>query len=104
MATAVQMDKVFTGGSSNSQSTTYNWVGGVGQFMAKGTWDTATLKMQMSPDEGTTWIDIGTSVTFTSDGIGNFELGPSDIRADLSSVGASTSLDCWMTVRHGKAL
>jgi len=42
-------------------------------------------------------------VSLTDDGIGNFELGGSSnfkIRADLASAGGSTSLDCWMTVRH----
>ena len=103
MATAVQMDKVFTAASANGQSSVYNWVGGIGQFIAQGTFDGATCKMQMSPDDGTTWVDVGTDVTLTAAGVGNFELGPCDIRADLSSVGTS-AVDCWMTVRHGRAI
>ena len=99
MATAAQMDKVFTGESTATQITVYNWPGGVGQFMAEGTWDGATCKMQVSPDDGTTWIDVGSDVTLTADGIANFELGACDIRADLSSVG-TTSIDCWMTGRN----
>ena len=53
----------------------------------------------MSPDDGTTWIDVGTDTTLTAEGIANFELGPCDIRANLSSVGGSTSVSAWMTAR-----
>jgi len=103
MATAVQMDKVFTAQTATGNSTAYNWPGGIGQFIAEGTWGGATCKMQMSPDDGTTWIDVGSDVTLTADGIGNFELGACDIRASLTTAG-TTSIDCWMTVRHGRAI
>jgi hypothetical protein len=96
-------EKVFTNRTTNGQSTAYDWPGGVGTFVCEGTWNSATVKMQMSPDGGTTWVDVGDDVTFTDDGVGNFELGGDSnfkIRADLSSAGNSTSIDCWMTVRH----
>ena len=96
-------EKVFTAQTANGQSTAYDWPGGIGQFIVEGTWNGATGKLQVSPDGGTTWVDVGSDVTLTADNIGNFELnGVSNfqIRADLSSAGASTSLDCWMTVRH----
>ena len=99
MPTAAQYEKVFTTASATATSTVYNFPGGVGQFMAAGTWDSATLKLQMSPDEGTTWFDVGTDTTLTADGIGNFDLGVCDIRANLTVTGTS-SLNCWMTVRH----
>ena len=99
MPTATQYEKVFTGASATAASTVYNFPGGIGQFMAEGTWDSATCKMQMSPDEGTSWFDVGSDVTLTADGLANFELGACDIRASLTVTG-TTSLDCWMTVRH----
>lgn len=99
MATATQLDKVFTTASGNASTTAVNWGGGVGQFIATGTFDTCTVKMQMSPDDGTTWIDVGSDTTLTAEGIANFELGPCDIRANLSSVGGSTSVSAWMTAR-----
>ena len=96
-------EKVFAAQTSDGQSTAYEWPGGIGQFIVEGTWNGATVKLQVSPDGGTTWLDVGSDVTLTAAGIGNFELGGSSnfkIRADLSSAGGSTSLDCWMTVRH----
>ena len=96
-------EKVFAAQTANGQSTTYDWPGGIGQFIVEGTWNGATVKLHVSPDGGTTWLDVGSDVTLTDDGIGNFELGGSSnfkIRADLASAGGSTSLDCWMTVRH----
>ena len=96
-------EKVFTAQTANGQSTAYDWPGGIGQFIVEGTWNGATVKLQVSPDGGTTWLDVGSDVTLTADNIGNFELnGVSNfqIRADLSSAVGSTSLDCGMTVRH----
>ncbi len=89
--------QAFTTKSANGQSTVYVWPGGVGQFSAAGTWDGATCKLQVSPDSGTTWIDVGSDVTKTEDGIGNFELGTCQVRADLSSVG-TTSINCWIAL------
>lgn len=100
MPTAAQLQKVFDGQSSTANSTAYNWPGGVGQFSASGTWGSSTLKMQYSPDDGTTWIDCGGDLSLTDDGVANFELGPCDIRASLT-VSGTTSVSCWMAVRHG---
>ena len=99
MPTADQMEKVFTTATATATSTVYNWPGGVGQFMADGTWDSATLNMEMSPDEGTTWFEVGSDTNLTAKGLANFELGPCDIRANLTVTGTS-SLNCWMSVRH----
>jgi hypothetical protein len=99
MATALQLDKVFTTATANASSTAVNWAGGIGQFMASGTFDTCTVTLQMSPDDGTTWFDVGSDTTLTAEGIANFELGSCDLRADLSSVGGSTSISAWMTAR-----
>lgn len=99
MATALQLDKIFNAATSNASSTAVNWEGGIGQFMVSGTFDSCTVKMQMSPDDGTTWIDVGSDTEFTSAGVANFELGPCDIRGDLSSAGSSTSVSAWMTAR-----
>lgn len=100
MPTAAQLQKVFDGQSSTGDSTSYNWPGGIGQFSGFGTWDSASLKMQYSPDDGTTWIDCSGSLTLTDDGVANFELGPCDIRASLTVTGTS-AITCWMAVRHG---
>ncbi len=98
MATQIESSvQAFTAVAANGQSTVYVWPGGVGQFSAAGTWDGATCKLQMSPDAGTTWIDVGSDVSKTADGIGNFELGPCQVRVDLSSVG-TTSINSWIAI------
>ena len=41
-----------------------HWPGGSATWQVWGTWDGATAQLQISPDEGTTWLDVtGASVT-----------------------------------------
>lgn len=66
------------------------WPGGKGVFSAyKGTFGGATVKLQWSPDDGTTWLDVDASgdtyVTFTAAGAGVFELPECLIRANVAS-------------------
>jgi hypothetical protein len=68
------------------------WHGGVGQFDAWGTWGSATLKLRYSPNDGTTWIDVGDDATLTADGGCAFELGPCLLRCEVSG-GTSASLN-----------
>lgn len=71
------------------------WPGGRGVFTAWGTFGGGTLKLQQSPDDGTTWIDVDRSgdtfVTFTVNGEGGFELGECTLRVSLSG-GAGHSI------------
>lgn len=80
-------------GSSSSLSfipSVYNF--GKGAVIAFGTWDTATMTLEFSPD-GTNWYAVGSDTTFTADGWSNFEMnGSVDLRATLSSVGENTDL------------
>ena len=86
------MIKLFTVIEADAEGAAFDWDGGVGSFVGWGTWGSGTSKLQMSPDGGTTWIDVGTDVTLTDDGMGNFQLGPCKIRGDLSgSTGATLS-------------
>lgn len=56
-----------------------------------GTWDGATAKLQVTPDKGTTWIDVdGTSLT--ANGGVRVELPPLAVRVAISGAGASASL------------
>lgn len=41
-------------------------------FVAYGTFDGATVQLQFSPDDGTTFISIGTDATLTASGGTNF--------------------------------
>lgn len=66
---------------------------------AWGTWDGATVTLEFSPDEGTTWIACGADTTFTEDGGGNLYIAPQGIliRGSVSSAGASTDVNLSMT-------
>jgi len=76
----------------------YGTGGGIATMVAYDTWDTATVKLQLSPDAGTTWIDADTTnLSFTANGAGNFHAaGGSDLlyRVNVSSAGAGTLIDC----------
>ena len=81
------------------------WKGGKGTLDVIGAFDTATATLQTSINGGTTWVTVGSDTTFTTAGVGNFELGGGDrsgsntrkIRITISSVGASTDLDAFVT-------
>ena len=80
--------------TANSNSATVTWGGGRGMFMGKGTWNTSTLTFQYSGD-GTNWVTVVTAIT--ADGGAMFELPRgTQVRANLSSVGATTSVSCWI--------
>lgn len=65
------------------------WPGGEGLFSAYGTFGGTTIKLQWSPDGGTTWLDADrtgdTYVTLTANGAGVFSLPPCTIRANVSA-------------------
>ena len=79
MSAAIQ--KAFT---ADGQSSTVDWSGGAGTVVAWGSdFGSGTIKLQMSPDAGTTWIDTG--ISFTANGVERFALEPGvDLRFDLS--------------------
>jgi len=87
------LDEQTDNGSSSAiafSPTLYNL--GKGTVIAFGTWDTATVTFQFSPNN-TDWYTFSTDTTFTEDGWSNFEInGSVYIRATLSSVGDNTSV------------
>ena len=80
------MANLLTGASATGSAV--GWQGGAGVFSVTGTFGSATVKMQWSPDDGTTWIDVDasgdTNVTFTAAGGGAFVLPPCLVRANVS--------------------
>lgn len=74
--------------TANGTTTPAFWAGGRGSFSAWGTFGGGTAKLQQSPNNGVTWIDVDRSgdtyVTFTANGEGNFELSPCLIRVSLA--------------------
>jgi hypothetical protein len=88
--------KVLDAATATANSSSVNWMGGVGTIAASGTWDSATVKLQVSPDDGTTWLDVGTASTLSDDGCANFEFPPCDLRLVLTVTGTS-SITGWIT-------
>jgi hypothetical protein len=82
--------------AADGQSDSVAWSGGFGTVIVAGTWGGGTAKLQASPDNGTTWVDVGTDVTFTANGMGNFQLPPGVLlRLDLSGA-TNPDLDAWV--------
>jgi hypothetical protein len=80
--------------AADGQTATFGYNGGKRTFVAYGTWGSGTLKLQWSPDDGTTWIDEGTDSELTANG--DFSMDADNVspgllyRLDLSG---STSPD-----------
>jgi hypothetical protein len=76
-----------------------SWHGGRGIATAWGNFGGGTATLQMSPDNGTTWINVDrpgdTYVTFTADGSGGFELGLCLLRFNLT---AATAPSVWVSI------
>ena len=85
------LGQVLTTATSGSSST-LNWPGGVGQMVVGGTFDSCTVKLQVSPDGGTTWIDVGGDASVTEAGV---------VRLTIASAGSSTSINGWVTRTTG---
>lgn len=79
---------VLTADGQTATLSAISWKGGRGVFTAWGTFGSGTIKLQQSPDDGTTWIDVDRSgdtyVTFTSNGEGGFELSACLLRVSLT--------------------
>lgn len=82
--------------SADGSTPSYPWVGGLGTFAVAGTFGSGTVKLQASLDNGTTWIDVGTDVTFTATGMANFHLPVCHVRVNLSGA-TSPNISTWLT-------
>lgn len=88
------MALLFDKRTSNGPSAALVWHGGIGTFAAWGNFGGGTLKLQMSPDCGVTWIDLGPEAHFTAPGVAQFGLGMCLIRAEFSGSGGGASVSC----------
>lgn len=86
--------------TADGQTPEVNWPGGTGTFAVYGTFGSGTAKLQVSLNEGSTWLDVGTDTEFTANGIGNYELPPGSLlRADLSG---ATDPDLTVDIRQSR--
>lgn len=81
----------FNGQTSNATSSVTQWTGGTGTFYAQGTFDGATVQVQVSFDNGVTWLNIS-DASLTSAGAFNLEIGAVLIRAVLTDAGGNTNI------------
>ena len=74
------------------------WPGGVGNFIAVGTFGTQTVTLQVAGDDdvqnpaNATAVDVGTDAALTAAGIANFQLGPCWIRAEVAGGSGASGL------------
>lgn len=68
-------------------------------IVASGAFDSATLTLQVSPDDGTTWVSTASALTAA----GILVVSPIDsrlaYRLAVASAGAATSISAWVTGR-----
>ena len=72
--------KVF---SADGNSDEFDWPGGLGYFIAQGTFDSGTFKLQFN-SYGSNWSDVDDETTLTAGGGGRFFLPPCKIRINAS--------------------
>lgn len=93
--------KLFDAQKANADSSPIRWFGGSGTIAGYGTFDSDTLKLQASFDGGASWIDVtnenGDSVSVTSNGMKQFNLGPCLLRLSIASDSqGNTSITAWI--------
>ena len=86
--------------STDISSSSYSVWGPRLAFQLSGTWDGATVSIEMSLDEGTTWTVI-TGHAYTSDTAKViWTTRGMLIRATITNAGASTVLNAWMLLSN----
>lgn len=70
--------------NASAASAAKQWPGGRGTFTVVGTFAGATIALQKRGPDGSTWVDVGSGTTFTANGVGNFDLPPGEIRANVT--------------------
>lgn len=86
--------RLFNGRTTAGQSEAVPSYGSYLTLIASGTWGGASLVVQVSPDEGATWVD--SEVSLTANGVKNFIAGSGlRYRLDLRNVTAA-SVSAWV--------
>lgn len=87
--------KLFTLQTANGSTAKFVSSGDFMSLIASGTFGGATITVEVSPDDGTTWI--ATSATLTAAGVTNF-IGGEGLRFRFTLSGATgpTSVNAWV--------
>lgn len=70
--------------------------GGIGNFTVEGTFDGATAKLQMSRDNGVTYIDVPDGAFTSSSSTNYIEPYPVKFRVDVSGGGGSLDINVYL--------
>lgn len=85
--------------TANGATNPVPWSGGVGTVVASGIFGGGTAALQMSVDNGATWMNVDRNgesyVTFTAPGNGGFQLGLCLLRFNLTG---ATSPNVWVSL------
>lgn len=67
-----------------------DWPGGYGMWVVYGTWDGASAQLQLSPDNGTTWVDIDGALLTENGGWNGIVLPVGKIRVEITGAGTTS--------------
>ena len=93
MATTTDL---FTARTTNGSSTAHELNRSSASLFVWGTFDSCSVKLEISPNAGTDYVDGPTDWTFTAAGFVEIRVCPVEagyVRATLSSAGAGTSIN-----------
>lgn len=76
--------------TANGETAVPDWNGRLGAFLASGTFDGATAKLQHKV--GDEWVDLGIDTTLSSSGGAQFITPQSKLRVSVAGGGASVSI------------
>lgn len=86
--------KIFSARTTDGNGSEFDWPGGQGALIVTGTPGGATVKLQMSPDGGTNYVDTEGSLANVT-GVDLFTLPPCKVRGNVSSASGSTNIDAF---------
>jgi hypothetical protein len=87
--------QLFVTAAATANSGTLPVLGKRVHVYADGTWASSTIKLQFSPDGGTTWLDSGVSLS-TSTKLGSAVAAEGVIARLALTVSGTTSLNAWV--------
>lgn len=65
-------------------------------MVVAGTFGSGTVKLQMSPDDGSTWVDVGGDSSVTAAAVVNYSINACSLRLNLSG-SSGASINAWLT-------
>lgn len=92
--------QLLTNLTTNAAGSAFDWIGGEGFFLGAGTFGSGTLKLEYSPNGGTTWYSLGSTYQITAVGGIFVKLPAGKIRASVTG-GSAASISA-LLVAYGR--